>query len=123
MGLKFQKGDWIAIALVAVLAVFVALLFFFRASQPAAKVEIYHQGELVKTLSLDRDDSFTFVGKYTNVITVQNGKVFVSYSDCPGEDCVHSSKISAAGRSLVCLPNGVEVRIVGKSDDVDFVVR
>lgn len=122
MGLKFQKGDWIAIALVAVLAVFVALLFFSRASQPAAKVEIYHQGELVKTLSLDRDDSFTFVGKYTNVITVQNGKVFVSYSDCPGEDCVHSGKISAAGRSLVCLPNGVEVRIVGKSDDVDFVV-
>lgn len=108
--------------MVAVLAVFVAVLFLPRASQPAAKVEIYHQGQLVKTLSLDRDDSFTFVGKYTNVITVQDGKVSVSHSDCPGEDCVHSGKISAAGRSLVCLPNGVEVRIVGKADDVDFVV-
>lgn len=122
MGLKFQKGDWVAIAMVAVLAVFVAVLFLPRAFQPAAKVEIYHQGQLVKTLSLDRDDSFTFVGKYTNVITVQDGKVSVSHSDCPGEDCVHSGKISAAGRSLVCLPNGVEVRIVGKADDVDFVV-
>ena len=56
------------------------------------------------------------------MITVSQGKVSITSSDCPGMDCVHSGAISASGRSLVCLPNGVEVRIVGRTDDVDFVV-
>lgn len=122
MRLKFQKGDWAAIAVVVLLAVFVALLFVPKASQKAAQVEIYQDGQLVKTMPLSSDGSFTLKGKYTNVITVQNGGVSVTASDCPGEDCVHSGRIHAAGRSIVCLPNGVEVRIVGKNDDVDFVV-
>lgn len=122
MRLKFQKGDWAATAVVVLLAVFVALLFVPKASQKAAQVEIYQDGQLVKTMPLSSDGSFTLKGKYTNVITVQNGGVSVTASDCPGEDCVHSGKIHAAGRSVVCLPNGVEVRIVGKTDDVDFVV-
>ena len=48
--------------------------------------------------------------------------IAITGSDCPGEDCVHSGWIKASGRSIVCLPNKVEIRIVGQSDDVDFVV-
>ncbi len=122
MRLKFQKGDIIAVVIVAVLAVFVALLFLPRASQTAAGAEIYQNGKLVKTLSLTQNGSYTVIGDYTNVVTVENGKVFITASDCPGQDCMHSGAISSTGRSIVCLPNGVEVRIVGTTDDVDFVV-
>lgn len=122
MRLRFQKGDVLAIGLVIVLAVSTLLFFLPGKNEAAVAVEIYHQGVRVKTLSLTGEESYVLTGDYTNVITVSQGKVSITSSDCPGMDCVHSGAISASGRSLVCLPNGVEVRIVGRTDDVDFVV-
>ena len=121
MRLKFQKGDGIAVALVLLLALAVGVLFLPKSAE-GASVEIYHNGVLVKTVSLAAREEFTLSGDYTNVIEVADGKVTVLHSDCPGMDCVRSGSISVPGRSLVCLPNAVEVRIVGKSGDVDFVV-
>ena len=121
MRLKFQKGDCLAVAAVVLLAIVVGLLFLPRSSE-GATVEIYHGGVLVKTIPLSAQEEFTLAGDYTNVIRVADGRVAIISSDCPGMDCVHSGAISSPGRSLVCLPNGVEVRIVGRSGDVDFVV-
>ena len=61
-------------------------------------------------------------GEYKNVITVSEGAISITASDCPGEDCVHSGAIRTSGRSIVCLPNEVEVRVVNAASDVDFVV-
>lgn len=120
MRLRFQKGDWLAVSMVVCLAVLVMLLFLPKRSDDAA-VEIYQNGELVKTMPLSEDGVFTLHGSFTNEITVSGGKVCFSASDCPGQDCVLCGSISAAGRSLVCLPNAVEVRITA-GGDVDFVV-
>ena len=61
---------------------------------------------------------------YTNKLVVKDGKVAIVESDCPGMDCVHSGRISGKGRSLVCLPNRVEIRIEGEMEsEVDFIVR
>lgn len=122
MRLRFQKGDIVAIVVVVLLAVAVMLAFAPSNSDQAAQVEIYQNGLLLKTLPLSIDAIYTVEGKYTNVITIEDGKVSITASDCPGEDCVHSGKISSTGRSIVCLPNAVEVRVVGATDDVDFIV-
>lgn len=119
-GLRFQKGDILAIGLVLVLAVFVFCLFL-PGNDEGTRVEIYRDGKLMETLSLEEDREMTLDGDYTNVITVRDGRVAITSSDCPGEDCVASGWISRAGRSVVCLPNGVEVRVAGDAD-VDFVV-
>lgn len=121
MRLQFQKGDIFALGLVVVLALAVGLLFLPKSTE-GASVEIYHNGVLVKTIPLAAQEEFTLVGDYTNVIAVADGTVGIIHSDCPGRDCVYSGAISSPGRSLVCLPNGLEVRIVGKNGDVDFVV-
>ena len=76
----------------------------------------------MKTLSLEEETSFEIGGKYTNVITVSGGPIPITASDCPGEDCVHSGAIKATGRSIVCLPNELEVRVISGASDVDFVV-
>lgn len=122
MLLQFQKGDYAAIALVVLLALVVGMMFLPGRSADPAAVEVYHDGVLVKSIPLTAEESFTVQGEYTNVITVSQGRVSITYSDCPGMDCVHSGSITSVGRSLVCLPNALEVRVVGKSDDVDFVV-
>jgi len=120
--LRFRKGDVLAIALVLFLAAAVAVTYLPKDSTSPVTAEVYREGELVKSLSLDADTSFEITGKYTNVITVKNGEIAVTASDCPGEDCVHSGAIHSAGRSIVCLPNEVEVRVVTQTSDVDFVV-
>ena len=120
--LHFRKGDVLAIVLVAVLAVAVAVCFLPKSQTGPVIAQVYHQGELVKTLSLDTDTTLEINGKYNNLITVKNGEISIVASDCPGEDCVHSGAIHSSGRSIVCLPNEVEVRVISQTSDVDFIV-
>ena len=120
--LRFCKGDWLAVAAVILLAVGVFLCFFSPEQATATHGQIYLEGELIQTLSLEQDQVLTVTRRYTNEITVSGGKISITGSDCPGQDCVHSGSIHSAGRSLVCLPNGLEIRVTAQEGDVDFVV-
>ena len=120
--LRFHKGDLLAIALVVILAVSVAVCFLPKNTAAPVQAEIYQDGNLLKTVSLEEETSFVVTGKYTNTITGEDGRIAITASDCPGDDCVHSGGIHTTGRSIVCLPNGVEVRVVNAASDVDFVV-
>ena len=120
--LRFRKGDLLAIGLVLCLAAAVFLCFLPGSSEAAAYAEIYLDGQLVKTVPLSENQTFLIEGQYTSQITVADGAIAFTASDCPGQDCVHSGHIHTTGRSLVCLPNRVEVRVVSAVTDVDFVV-
>lgn len=120
--LRFRKGDLLAIGFVIILAVTVLLCFFPKSSAASAQAAIYLNGQLIRTVDLTEDQTFVITDRYTNVITVENGRIFIQESDCPGQDCVHSGSIHAQGRILVCLPNGLEIRITSAEEDVDFVV-
>lgn len=120
--LHFHRGDFFAIAIVIALAVFVAFLFLPSDSTGPVTAQIYQNGELVKTLSLEENTVFEITGKYANTVTVSGGEIAITASNCPGADCVHSGPIQTCGRSIVCLPNGVEIRVVNARSDVDFVV-
>lgn len=120
--LRFRKGDCLAIGLVIVLALAV-FLCFLPGNKPSSQAEIYLNGQCIQTVDLTKDQTFTVSDRYHNVIRVADGKISVIESDCPGRDCVHSGSISSQGRVLVCLPNGMEIRITDGQSDVDFVVR
>lgn len=120
--LHFRKGDWLAIGIVVIVAVAVILCFLPVNNNSAVYAEVYLDGQLIKTVSLLEMQTFLVEDLYSNEITVANGAIAFTNSDCPGQDCVHSGSISSTGRSLVCLPNRVEIRVVSGEDDVDFVV-
>ena len=122
MGLGFQKGDLVAIGRVRLLAITVFALFLPGQRSAAVQAEIYRDGQLLQTVPLSRDREFTLEGEFHTVITVSNGRIAVTASDCPGADCVHSGWISSPGRSIVCLPGRLEIRVVGQTSDVDFAV-
>ena len=86
---------------------------------------IYRNGEMIREMPLTENGEYLVTGIYENRIEIRDGKAAITRSSCPGEDCVHSGWISQAGRSIVCLPNRVEVRIEGSAadDDVDAVIR
>ncbi len=120
--LTFRRGDAVVIAAILAAAIALTAAFVLSARRgAAASVEIRQNGEVLAVLPLDEDAEFTVGGAYTNVIEVRGGEVFFAESDCPGRDCVHSGAVSAAGRSLVCLPNRVEVRITADVPDENAV--
>ena len=122
MGLRFRKGDVIAIVAVVLLAVLVFTLFLPDGTDARARAEIYINGKLVRTVSLNTPQQFTLTGQYSNTITVSGSKIAITESDCPGKDCVRCGQVGSAGRLIVCLPNALEIRIVSGDGDVDFVV-
>lgn len=123
MKLTFCKGDILAIGLVAAVAILVGVFFWTSfGAEEGSMVAVYQDGALQTELSLSQDTEYVVEGAYTNKIVVKDGKAAIAESDCPGTDCVHSGWIHEAGRSIVCLPNRVELRIEGASE-VDFVVR
>ena len=120
--LTFRRGDAVVIAAILAAAIALTAAFVLSARRgAAASVEIRQNGEVLAVLPLDEDAEFTVGGAYTNVIEVRGGEVLFAESDCPGQDCVHSGAGSAAGRSLVCLPNRVEVRITADVPDENAV--
>ena len=122
MDFRFRKGDLLAVVLVAVLAILSGIVFWAGQTSDGAYVEIYQDGVLIDTLPLDVDAQRVLTNRYTNIVTIRDGKVAVTASDCPGGDCLDSGWIDNGGRSIVCLPNGIELRIVSERSDVDFVV-
>ena len=122
--LHFRRGDLLAGAAVLLLAAAAAVWLAVRAAAvDTAAAQVYLAGELVAELPLDRDGTYEVEGAYHNTVTVKDGKVAVTESDCPGGNCLHSGWISTAGRSIVCLPNRMEIRLTGAaSDGVDIVI-
>lgn len=123
MRLSFGKGDLIVIVFVVSLAIFIGILFGKNTnSEEADVVAIYKEGEKIQELPLDKNREIIVSNIYTNRIVIEEGKVSITESDCPGEDCAHSGWISGSGRSIVCLPNRVEIRIEGETE-VDFIIH
>ena len=121
MRLRFQKGDLLAVGVVLLLALLV-FAAFLPGNENAVYAEIYRDGQLLRTVPLSTDTEFTLEDTYHTTVTVKDGRIAVTASDCPGEDCVASGWISTTGRSVVCLPARLELRVVGQPGDVDFVV-
>lgn len=122
MNKSFKIGDLLAIAGVLALAVVSFLLFLPREGEGPACAQIYQKGDLLMTVPLDEPREIPVRGDYCSIITVHDGEIAITDSDCPGQDCVHSGAIHAPGRSLVCLPNALEIRVISGQSDVDFVV-
>jgi hypothetical protein len=120
--LTLRKGDLLAAAVVAAMAFAVLFEYIPRDEAGLRAVQVWQDGQLVRECALDADAVFAVSGEYENTVTIENGRVSITDSDCPGRDCVHSGWIDSAGRSVVCLPNRVEIRVTGRSE-VDFTVR
>lgn len=123
--LSFGRADAVVMVFILALAVFTGWIFTKKVkTEENARVVIYKDGEKVQEASLEKDGEISITGEFTNRIVIEDGRVCIAESDCPGEDCVHSGWIEDMGRSIICLPNRTEVRIEGDAEgDVDFMVR
>lgn len=113
----FSKADILLFAVIV--AVAVAGIAALSGSGGAQTAVIRADGQIVKEVRLDIDQSF-WVGDVR--FEVKNGAIAFIESDCPGQECVHAGWLSAPGSSMACLPNKVSVTLTGESE-VDVIAE
>ena len=106
---------WIAL-IGAVFLLCLALVLFPSDSAPAAQAQVVSEGKTVRIVDLHVDQEFTVATENgTNVITVKDGKIAVTYADCPDRYCVKQGFCNA-GEQIVCLPHRLVISFLGESE-------
>ncbi len=75
-------------------------------------------GEMVAEFSQNRDTVYRIEGVNgeINVLTIQDGEVWLEDANCPDQLCVHQGHIRHAGESIICLPHEVVIAIEGNTE-------
>lgn len=115
-----------ALVALAVLAAAAAILFAFRPkSGNFLTARIVLDNELVAELPLSAlTQSVTLDvpgARYPITVEAEQGRVRVSHSECPSQDCVHTGWVSRSGGQIICLPNRLVITVTGGGADADAV--
>ncbi|HEY5517405.1 MAG TPA: NusG domain II-containing protein [Coriobacteriia bacterium] len=117
------RGDRIVVAVVAVLAI-AAWPLASMATGGDAAVAVISGPYATYRVPLDAARRLDVRGLHGTVtVVVGAGSVRVAESDCRDHLCVERGAIAAAGMAIVCAPNGVTVRIGGRADAPDALIR
>ncbi len=118
---RIKIGDIILMSVILITAVFLLLLPFLKKRADSAEIVFVQTGE-IRTVSLGKDRDFDISSQdIALTVCVKDGEIFVSESTCRDGICRGTPPISRAGQSIVCLPAGVIVRIVGEEVAVDGI--
>lgn len=110
-----KKADIILAALLIIIGMLSSYLLVFDQTY-GSEASITVNGNLFGTYPLSEDRQITVKqNSHINKITIKDGSVSMSFSDCSGQDCVNHKSISKIGEAIVCLPNKVVVDIKGDS--------
>ena len=108
--------DIILIASLILIAVVVPLIVNSQKTDGGA-VEVRVNGSVYGVYSLKDDIVVDIDGKCK--LQIEGGAARIAESTCRKHICVAHSPIKYGGETIVCLPNGVSVRVLG--DEYDFV--
>lgn len=122
---RLWRNDVIFIAaLLAVVAVAGACLYFFRGEGNSVTVSI--DGTVVATypLNVDRTEEILTESGGHNRLVIRDGKAYVDSASCPDGICAAHKPIHREGESIVCLPNKVVITVqtTHTDDGLDAVV-
>lgn len=107
-----KKREYIIIA--ALLAVAIVAAVFLKNYKTSGKnVVITVNDSHFGTFSLYEDRTVEIVSyEGTNVVCIQNGKVYMESADCPNQLCVNMLPLVEGDTDLiVCMPHGVIIKI------------
>lgn len=108
-----SKRDIIAIAALLIAAL---LLLYLRNGSEGTGYELLADGEIILSGSLAKDGVLE-LEEYPQVkLEVRGGRIAFIKSDCTDRTCIHTGFISNPGQIAACLPNGLILRITGKSE-------
>ena len=129
----FVWGDVAVFAAAAALVILFFLLSFVNSAAQGESFSVLFRREEIFRATLAENADYVFyiegtAGKVTlyeegrvysdyNVISVREGKVGVSASDCPDHTCRYFGSIAKG--DILCLPHDLHIRIDGKGLETD----
>ena len=123
--LKPKPMDALVVIIVVAFAVMTAAFVYGKNRGETLTATVKHRGRVAAQVALStltEEKKITIDGQYHLTVTLTKDGVSVTESDCPGQDCVHTGRITRAGQSIVCLPEQVIVTLEGKTSVPDVVL-
>lgn len=126
---SLRKADILLFFSFLALAALIAVLPLMRSSGSDRKVRVISGGEVVGIYPIENDIEVEVSRDgHLNIVSIKDQKVYMEYSDCRNQVCVHTGEISRPGDTIVCLPNYVIVEITGSregggDDAVDVIAK
>ena len=123
--LKPKPLDALVVLAVLLLGVAAAWLAYGGENSGALTATVKHRGQVVARVelsSLAEKKTVSIDGAYHLTVTLDRAGAAVTDSDCPGQDCLHTGRITRSGQSIVCLPEQVIVTLEGKAPSPDVVL-
>ncbi len=110
------RADKILIGCLFILAVgSYPLIHSIMTSGEGELVRIEADGRQFATVSLHDEQTLLVPGPLGNTeVVIREHEVFVHDSPCRAKICVKMGHVSQAGQMIVCVPNKVSVRVLGK---------
>lgn len=121
------RNDIILVAVVLVIAA-AGLLFFGLNKEVGSSVTVNINGEQTAVYPLTVNTEATITtgenNEYINVLTIRDGKAYVSSANCPDGICAETRAAQYVGETIVCLPHKVVIEIVAENTDseIDVVI-
>ena len=123
-GRKFRNDLIFIAAILAVVAMVAAALFFLRGEGSTVQVEV--DGTVIGTYPLSVDREVEIItgenGEELNLLVIKDGKATVTAATCPDGICAAHRPISREGESIICLPHKVVVTVIGGSGEEPDVI-
>ena len=105
---------WVVLIGVILVAAVAGMLVIQSVREEGAQVVITWNGEVEGTYPLDEDQTFVFEGESGgyNVVTIEDGFVFMEEANCPDQICVKHKPLNQTADPIVCLPNSLVVKVI-----------
>jgi hypothetical protein len=117
----FNKSDLILTAALLSAALVISLMWSLFNRNAALAATIIIDGSVAEIIEIEDSSIFSLPERPNVVFEIRNGTIAFVSSDCPDKICIKTGFIRHGGQFAACLPNGVVLRITGKSSDLDSV--
>lgn len=118
-----KKADIILAAVLIIVGIAISYILSFG-QETGSNLTISCDGEKFGSYSLYEDREIEVKqNDHINKVTIKNGVVSMSFSDCRGQDCIHQGEITKSGEAIICLPNKVVLEIEGGDAKYDTLSK
>ena len=111
---------WVFILAAVFIAAVIATIVLSSRYSNSETIGVFCDGELYQIIYPVKNADYTIEKNGCNVITVRDGRIYMSEADCPDRVCVRHGALRE-NDAIICVPNKVVVRELNEKTDIDAV--
>ena len=120
-----KKKDFIIYFIVLSLFI-LSLLLSFVSGDKGNTIAVYVDREIYAEYPIDSDKEFLIKGADSVELkmSIKDGNVYVSDSNCPDKVCENTGSINKTNESIICLPGKIVISVVSENNsEYDTISR